>query len=58
MSIDWEKFESEAKAAATRVEKNIDAVLSSRVSALTRLNDEEVAALFPKAADVEKLPSC
>lgn len=55
MSIDWEKLERNAKAAATRAGDKTDEALAAKVSSFTRLNDEDVLKLFPKSADAEKV---
>jgi hypothetical protein len=55
MPIDWSTFDQEVEGALDRAEARTDAKLASRVSSLTRLTDEEIEALFPTPADVEKL---
>lgn len=51
MPIDW----SDVDAALEEAGKRTDEALAGRVSSLTRLTDEEVKTLFPKADDVAKL---
>jgi hypothetical protein len=55
MPYDWKAFENDINDALDNAEKRTDNKLASRVSSLTRLNDDEVKKLFPTPADVDKL---
>ena len=55
MAIDWTKFQDDVDGAIEDAGKKTDVKLAGTVSRITRLTDEEVQALFPKAADVKKL---
>ncbi len=51
MPIDWSAIDEALESAR----KKTDDELAGKVSSLTRFTDDEVKALFPKPADVEKL---
>jgi len=55
MPIDWEAFQAtidaEIEAAATRTSTH----LAGRAASITRLTDDEIQALFPTPADVQRL---
>jgi hypothetical protein len=55
MAIDWDAFEKDVKVDAQNAANETDNALSSRISSVTRLTDEEIEELFPIAADAEKL---
>jgi hypothetical protein len=55
MAIDWDAFEKDLKVDAQDAANETDNALSSRISSVTRLTDEEIEELFPIAADAEKL---
>lgn len=55
MAIDWDTFEEDVKNDAKVAADETDNNLSSRISSVTKLNDEEIKELFPNAADAEKL---
>jgi hypothetical protein len=55
MPIDWEALEGGIKEALDRAEERTDDQLAARASSLTRLTDEEIKALFPTPADVDRL---
>lgn len=51
MDFDWDKIESEINDAADAT----DLALESKISSLTRMNEDEINSLFPEQADKEKL---
>ena len=55
MPIDWDEFESEIDGIIDKAADRTDTKLSSRISSITRMTDEEIEELFPKPADVKKL---
>ena len=55
MPIDWEKFQSDLDQAIEEAGERTDAKLAGKISAITRLSDDEVKKLFPDPADVKRL---
>ena len=55
MPVDWDKFDSEIDSIIDDAEKRTDEKLVSKISSVTRMTDEEVTELFPKAADAKNL---
>lgn len=55
MPIDWDKFDSDLDGAIERAADKTDDDLASKISSLTRMNDEEIKELFPAPGDVKKL---
>lgn len=55
MPVDWDKFDSEIDSIIERSSDKTDAQLASKVSNITRMTDDEVQELFPKAADAKKV---
>jgi hypothetical protein len=55
MAIDWDQFDSDLDTAIVDAGDRTDAKLSSRVSSITRMTDEEIEELFPNPADVKEL---
>jgi hypothetical protein len=55
MPIDWEKFQSDLDRAIEEAGERTDIKLAGKISAITRLTDDEVKKLFPDPADVKKL---
>jgi hypothetical protein len=55
MAVDWEALEEGIQDALDRAEKRTDNRLASMASSLTRFTDEEIKALFPTPADVDRL---
>jgi hypothetical protein len=55
MPINWEKFQSDLNQAIEEAGERTDAKLAGKISAITRLTDDEVKKLFPDPADVKRL---
>jgi len=55
MPVDWDKFDNEIDAIIENSAEKTDAQLASKVSNITRMTDDEVQELFPKAADAKKV---
>ncbi len=55
MPIDWEQFQSDLGQAIEEAGQRTDAKLAGKISAITRLTDDEVKNLFPDPADIKKL---
>jgi len=55
MPIDWEGLEAEIDDALKSAKQRTDDKLASKAASLTRLTEEEIKALFPTPADIEKL---
>jgi hypothetical protein len=55
MPINWEKFQSDLDQAIEEAGERTDNKLAGKISAITRLTDDEVKKLFPEPADVKKL---
>jgi hypothetical protein len=55
MPINWEKFQSDLDQAIEEAGERTDNKLAGKISAITRLTDDEVKKLFPDPADVKKL---
>ncbi|MCP4588479.1 hypothetical protein [Pseudoalteromonas sp.] len=55
MAIDWDTFEKDVKSDAKAAANETDNNLSSRISSVSKLNDEEIKELFPHPSDAEKL---
>ena len=55
MPTNWDEFEKDLDSVIEAGAQQTDARLSSRISSLTRMTDEEVQELFPEPADVKKL---
>lgn len=55
MPINWEEFDENLDQAITESVDVVDAKLSSHISSITRLTDDEVNELFPEPADLKKL---
>lgn len=55
MPIDWDKFQGELDGLIDEAGDKTDEKLAGKISAITRLTDEEVKRLFPDPADVKKL---
>jgi hypothetical protein len=55
MPINWEKFQSDLDQAIEEAGERTDIKLAGKISAITRLTDDEVKKLFPDPADVKKL---
>lgn len=55
MTIDWDQFGKDLDTAVAGGAKSTDDELASQISSLTRLKDDEIKALFPSTADLQKL---
>ncbi|WP_293007024.1 hypothetical protein [Nitrosomonas sp.] len=55
MTIDWGKFQQELDQAIDGAGDRTDSKLAGKISAITRLSDEEIESLFPDPAEVKKL---
>lgn len=55
MPINWDEFDSQLDSAVDASAEATDDKLASRISSMTRMTDDEVKALFPQPADVQKL---
>lgn len=55
MPIDWDKFDSDLDSAIERAADKTDDELASKMSSLTKMNDEEIKELFSDPGDVKKL---
>ena len=55
MSIDWDAFEKNVKIDARDAANKTNDKLSSRISSVTKLTNEEIKELFPISADAEQL---
>jgi len=55
MTINWEELEKEIDSAIQTGTNNTNKKLSSKISSVTRLTDEEISEMVPESADVKKL---
>ncbi|MCF2845813.1 hypothetical protein NH514_00290 [Pseudoalteromonas sp. ACER1] len=55
MTINWEELEKEIDGAIQTGTNNTNKKLSSRISSVTRLTDEEITEMLPESTDVKKL---
>jgi len=55
MAIDWDKFQGELDGLIDEAGEKTDRKLAGKISAITRMTDDEVKKLFPDPADVKKL---
>lgn len=55
MAIDWDKFQGELDRMIDAAGERTDRQLAGKISAITRLTDEEVRRLFPDPEDVRRL---
>lgn len=55
MPVDWDKFEDEIGDIVDECADRTDEKLASRISAVTRLTNAEVVAMFPDPVDAKKL---
>lgn len=55
MTIDWDKFQAELDQVINEAGNKTDNKLAGRISAITRLSDDEIEKLFPDPAEVKKL---
>lgn len=55
MVIDWDKFREELDQVIDEAGDRTDNKLAGKISAITRLSDDEVEDLFPDPAEVKKL---
>ena len=55
MAIDWDQFDADLDVAIEEAGERTDALLSTRISSITRMTDEEIEDLFPDPADVKEL---
>lgn len=55
MAIDWDKLDKDIDDVSHQSAQQTDERLAAKISAITRLTDEEIMTLFPKPADVQKL---
>lgn len=55
MAIDWGSFQNELDGLVTEAGDKTDQKLAGKISAITRLTDEEVKNMFPDPADVKRL---
>jgi hypothetical protein len=55
VAIDWEKFQGDLDRLIDEAGERTDRQLAGKISAVTRLTDEEVRRLFPDPADVKRL---
>ncbi len=55
MTIDWDKFQQELDQVIDGAGDRTDSKLAGKISAITRLSDEEVKSLFPDSTEVKKL---
>ena len=55
MAIDWDAFENDLDSIIEQSSDRTDAKLSSKISSITRMTDQEVEELFPDSADTKKL---
>jgi hypothetical protein len=55
MPINWDELDSKVDAIIKNSGDVTDKKLASEISSITRLTDDEIQELFPKAADAKKL---
>lgn len=55
MPINWDELDSKVDAIIKKSGDATDKKLASEISSITRLTDDEIQELFPKAADAKKL---
>lgn len=55
MAIDWNEFDREVDVIIQKSAEETDNELASKISSITRMNDEEIRALFPNTSDAKKL---
>ncbi len=55
MPVNWEQFSTDLDSIIASGVKRTDEQLASRISAVTRMTEEEVRQLFPEPADAKKL---
>jgi hypothetical protein len=55
MAIDWDRFQGELDGLIDEAGEKTDRKLAGKISAITRMTDDEVKKLFPDPADVKKL---
>ena len=54
MTINWEELEKDIDVAIQTGTDNTNKKLSSKISSVTRLTDEEISEMLPDSADVKK----
>ena len=55
MEIDWDEFDRKLDGIIRDSAQRTDEELADRISSITRMNNEEIIELFPKAEDAKNL---